>query len=97
MRKLLSMNSETATLRPTFPVIAILPGPEPQPCPEVLTEQEAVAYLRLNLVNTQDPAGALRYYRQRGLLKGTQIGKSVRYRRVELEKFLDRITESNPR
>ena len=39
----------------------------------------------------------LGYYRRKGLLRGTQIGKCVRYRRVELERFLDLITRQNPR
>lgn len=91
------MNSEAIPARLNLPAITVLPGPEPRPCPEVLIEEEAIAYLRLNLVNTQDPSGTLRYYRRRGLLKGTQIGKSIRYRRVEIERFLDLLTQSNPR
>jgi len=79
------------------PQIAYLPGPQPMPCPEVLTEEEAIRYLRLDLVKVKDPAGTLAYYRRKGLLRGTQIGKSVRYRRVEVERFLQAITEQNPR
>jgi hypothetical protein len=76
---------------------AFLPGDSPARCPDVLTEQEAIKYLRLNEINIKDPAGTLAYYRRRGLLRGTQIGKCVRYRRVELERFLELLTESNPR
>ena len=65
--------------------------------PEVLTEAEAVRYLRLDLIATENPAGTLAYYRRKGLLRGTQIGKCVRYRRIELERFLERLTEANPR
>ena len=74
-----------------------LPGDPPRPCPEVLTEDEAVRYLRLDLIDVKDPAETLRYYRGKGLLRGTQIGKAVRYRRVELDRLLDRLTEENPR
>jgi hypothetical protein len=85
-------------LRMHLPLPAsFLPGTEPRPCPEVLTAEEAVLYLRLNMVDVKDPEGTLAYYRRRGLLKGTQIGKAVRYRRVELERFLDLLTEDNPR
>jgi hypothetical protein len=77
--------------------VAVLPGAVPEPCPEVLTEEEAIRYLRLDLINIEDPAGTLAYYRRKGLLRGSQIGKCVRYRRIELERFLDRITEVNPR
>jgi hypothetical protein len=76
---------------------AILPGDPPVPCPELLTEAEAVRYLRLDEIRTKDAAGALRYYRKKGLLRATQIGKRIRYRRIELERFLKRVTDSNPR
>ncbi len=75
----------------------ILPGNPPASCPELLTEAEAVRYLRLDEINIEDPAGTLHYYRKKGLMRATQVGKSVRYRRVELERFLDRLTEINPR
>jgi hypothetical protein len=81
----------------TLPSIAILPGNPPEPCPELLTEPEAVRYLRLDLVDIEDPGQTLRYYRKQGLLRATQVGKCIRYRRVELEKLLERLTESNPR
>ena len=66
-------------------------------CPELLTEEEAIRYLRLDGIHVEDPAGTLRYYRKKGLLRATQVGKSIRYRRIELERLLDRLTESNPR
>jgi len=65
--------------------------------PEVLTEDEAIRYLRLDLIDIKDPSGTLAYYRRRGLLKATQIGKALRYRRIELERFLDELTRTNPR
>lgn len=66
-------------------------------CPELLTEDEAVRYLRLDGIRVEAPADSLRYYRKKGLLRATQVGKSVRYRRIELERFLERLTEYNPR
>lgn len=62
-----------------------------------MTEDEAIKYLRLDLIDVEDPAGTLAYYRRKGLLRGTQVGKCIRYRRVELERFLDLLTTSNPR
>lgn len=79
------------------PFAALLPGDPPQPCPELLTEEEAIRYLRLDLIDVDEPAGTLRYYRRRGLLRATQVGKCVRYRRVELERLLERLTDTNPR
>lgn len=76
---------------------AILPGDPWRPCPELLTEEEAVRYLRLDQIGTDDPASALRYYRKRGFLRATQVGKCIRYRRIELDRLLERLTEANPR
>ncbi len=67
------------------------------PCPELLTEQEAIRYLRLDGIDIENPANTLHYYRKKGLLRATQVGKCIRYRRIELEKLLDRLTEINPR
>ena len=75
----------------------ILPGDPVVPCPELLTEEEAIRYLRLDQVDTDNPAGTLRYYRKRGLLRATQVGKCLRYRRVELDRLLERLTDENPR
>ena len=84
-------------LNNNWPGIPVLPGNPPQPCPELLTEEEAIRYLRLDQIEIEDPAGTLRYYRAKGLLRGTQVGKCVRYRRVELEDFLEKLTDANPR
>lgn len=67
------------------------------PCPELLTEEEAIRYLRLDIIDVENPEDTLRRYRKQGLVRGTQVGKCVRYRRSELEAFLARITENNPR
>ena len=90
------MPESDGRMMPVLPVV-YLPGDPPRPCPEVLTEEEAVRYLRLDLIDVKDPTDTLRYYRNKGLLRGTQIGKAVRYRRVELDRLLDRLTEENPR
>lgn len=75
----------------------ILPGDPPKPCPELLTEEEAIRYLRLDTVNVGDPSATLRRYREMGILRATQVSKRLFYRRVELDRFLERATESNPR
>jgi hypothetical protein len=74
-----------------------LPGDPPTPAPELLTESEAVRYLRLDTVDISDPASTLRRYRDMNLLRATQVSKRLFYRRVELDRFLERLTESNPR
>jgi hypothetical protein len=67
------------------------------PCPELLTEAEAIRYLRLDVIDIENPDETLRRYRKLGLVRGTQVGKCVRYRRCELDRFLERITNTNPR
>lgn len=80
------------------PVGPILPGPLAVPCPELLTEEEAIRYLRLDTIRgLRNPTQTLARYRAMGLLRGTQVSKSVFYRRVELDRFLERLTNENPR
>jgi hypothetical protein len=67
------------------------------PCPDLLTEDEAIRFLRLDGIETETPSNTLRYYRKKGLLRATQVGKCIRYRRIELEKLLERLTDTNPR
>jgi len=65
-----------------------------QPVPFVLTEQEAIKFLRLDTVNTDHPEYALQHYRSSGLLRGTQLSKRLFYTLPELLSFLDRQTET---
>lgn len=68
-----------------------------RPCPELLTESEAIRYLRLDTTGVSNPGQTLERYRAMSLLRGTQVGRRVFYRRVELERFLERQTDANPR
>ena len=47
--------------------------PDGTPAPFVLTETEAARFLRID--DTKHPQGTLSYYHEKGLLKGTYIGK----------------------
>jgi len=62
------------------------------PCPDVLTEEEAIRYLRLDIGGPKNPANTLRYYRERGKLRGTRIGNRIRYTRKALDAFLEAAT-----
>lgn len=76
----------------------ILPRAPSNAWPELLTEAEAVRYLRLDTIRgLRNPGETLARYRAMGLLRGTQVSKSVFYRRVELDRFLERLTNENPR
>ena len=75
-----------------IPTFAILPGDPPGPCPELLTEEEAVRYLRLDIDGPAKPTLTLRYYREKGLLRATRVGRKLRYRRVELDDLMAKLT-----
>ena len=66
-----------------------------EPCPELLTADEAVRLLRLD--DLKDPMDVLYQYRRKGLLRGTQVGRHIRYLRTELIAFLETLTEQKPR
>ena len=69
--------------------------PEGKPAPTVLTAEEAVVFLRLDQTDIKDPLASLRYYREKGLLKGVKIGLKLRYRLTDLLDFLDRLAEDS--
>lgn len=65
------------------------------PCPELLTEDEAIRYLRLDTIGHKKPSNTLRYYRSKHLLRATRIGKGILYARKELDLFIDKMTQDN--
>lgn len=64
--------------------------PDGRVVPEVLTEQEAILFLRLD-DGPKHPEVTLQYYRSEGLLKGVKIGKKLRYSKTEMLRFLERL------
>lgn len=65
-----------------------------QPCPDVLTEEEVIRFLRLDLDdNNSDPAQTLKHYRDKGQLVAIRIGRRNRYRLEDLKIFLARKSE----
>jgi hypothetical protein len=70
------------------------PMREPEPVPFVMTEQEVVRFLRMQI---EDPYSSLRRYRNKGLLKATQIGRFTRYTLPDVMEFLDNLKEANPK
>ena len=60
----------------------------------ILTEAEAIRWLRLDGPDgPKDPAGTLRYYRERGLLRAIRVGRRNRYYLPELARFCERLLE----
>jgi hypothetical protein len=62
-------------------------------CTPILTEAEAIKYLRLDVNGPKNPSNTLKYYRDRGMLKAVQIGRNLRYPRLELDKMVSRLIE----
>ena len=58
------------------------------PCPELLTEQEAIRYLRLDVDGSGDVCRTMKYYRDGGKLIAIKVGQKNRYRRQDLDNFL---------
>ena len=83
----------------SFFVPAILPDGNGgfTPCPELMTEDEAIRYLRLDTINIKNPAATIRRYREAGTLRGVQMSKKIFYPRKELQQFIERQIEKNPR
>ena len=77
----------------TFP--AVLPDGSGgfTPCPSLLTEAEAIRYLRLDIDGPAKPENTLKYYREKQKLKGTQIGKRIFYSRIALDEFIEKMTK----
>lgn len=70
--------------------------PRPMCFGELLTSIEAAQYLRLDETGMLTPRAAARtlnYWRDRGELKATKYARCVWFRRVELDRFLERKTE----
>ena len=67
--------------------------PDGAPVPDLLTEEEAIRFLRLDEGGTKHPETSLEYYRSEGLLRGTRVGKRLRYLKSELFEFLDQQTK----
>ena len=66
--------------------------PDGRPVPEVLTEQEAIEFLRLD-DGPKNPEATLQYYRSEGLLKGVKIGRKLRYTKTEMLRFLEELSK----
>ena len=69
--------------------------PDGSPAPELMTEEEAIRFLRLDTDGPANPSSTLKYYRDQGLLRPTRVGKKNRYMKTELLRFLSLLTDRN--
>ena len=66
--------------------------PSGKPAPAVLTAEEAVELLRLD---NGDPMRTLKYFRDEGQLCGFRLGRKVRYRLEDVQRFLAQKVEKS--
>lgn len=64
--------------------------PDGRPAPVLLTEAEALRFLRIDTINLKHPEHTLRRYRDSGLLRCVQISKRIFYPVDELLAFIER-------
>ena len=74
-------------------VIYMKDGERIVPTPQLLTEQETIQFLRLDIDGPKNPKTTLQYYREQGLLRACQVGKRLRYTKTELLRILELLTE----
>ena len=67
------------------------------PCPELMTEDEAIRYLRLDVDSSHDAHKTMKYYRDKGELIAIKVGRKNRYRRVDLDNSLAEKSEIKKR
>ena len=71
--------------------------PTGKPAPLLLTEDEAIELLRLDQCGIKNPSATLARYRAGGTLRAVQISKRLLYPVGEIENFIERQMEINPR
>lgn len=80
------MESENAVFHPYTHYM-----PDGKIMPELLTEQEAIVFLRLDTEN--NPSRTLKYYRDKNQLRGVKIGTNFLYPKSELLSFIEIATD----
>ncbi len=88
MDELAKNNSDAFMVEASIPSIA-----QPEEFPDLLTADEAIRFLRLDVNGPVKPELSLRRYRELGLLRGVKVGRHMRYLKSELLAFLQRKTD----
>lgn len=68
-----------------FPVLYF---PDGKRVPPVLTTEEVISLLRLDVGGSKHPENTLEYYREKKLLKGIRLGQHLRYYISDVLEFL---------
>lgn len=82
---------------PTDPRALLPCMPDGTPAPYLLTQDEAIRFLRLDECGVRFPAESFRNLRNKYHLQAVQVGKGVRFPLPELLNVLERMQQENPR
>lgn len=66
-------------------------GEQPEPVPFVMTEDELIRFARIDETGVTNPADTIARYREMAILRGTRIGRFIRYTLPDVMKFLERL------
>jgi len=66
--------------------------PDGRPAPSVMVEDDVIKFCRLDQVGIGEPKNTLRYYREKGTLKATRIGRGTVYTIQSVLEFLETLT-----
>ena len=58
--------------------------------PLILTSEEVIHFLRLDMEGPKSPEGTLEYYREKKLLRGIKLGQHMRYYLPDVIDFISR-------
>ena len=74
-----------------YPTAGPVHMPDGSIMPELLIEQEAIVFLRLE--NESNPTRTLKYYRDKNQLRAVKIGNNLLYPKQELLSFIETATD----
>lgn len=69
----------------SFPILYF---PDGKSVPPVLTTEELICLLRLDVDGPKNPKDTLEYYREKKLLRGIKVGQNMRYYLPDVLEFL---------
>ena len=67
--------------------------PDGTPAPYIMTEEEAIKFLRIDTNQTKHPEMTIQHYINEGLLIPVTIGKCRKFPLPELIKFVERLSD----
>lgn len=67
--------------------------PDGSPAPSLMTEEEAIRFLRIDQTGVRFPRQTFQRYRSSGQIVGKMVGRCVRYPVEELQRFVKELPD----